>query len=263
MEGPLSVLGAFITGKGDTQAGTYYNFNNRFGANGLQIIRDIAQTGPSFWKILLGAAGTSVGNTISNLSGFTNAMYSMIEGNPAKEAWPLKEADWAKGIEAISSAKYAERLAYALAYGKWRDSHGRPVEKISAADAIFRTVTGVNDQNADDIFLKNLTKNDEKELYKKATFEYQEQRRLAEQAAVNNDPQSANDYNKRAFFALTSRGVPKEMWPKIMAQDATINKETIEKNNEGYYRNNVPTYRQDAAREADRAIQQMKVKKGQ
>lgn len=261
LEGPLSVLGALITGKGDTQAGTYYNFNNRLGANGIQIVRDLLQTDPNFWKIVMGASGTSLGNALGNLSGFANAMYSMIEGNPAKEAWPLKEADWIKGAETAASFKYAERLAYALAYHKWRDSHGRPVEKITAADAVFRTLTGVNDVNADDIFLKSLTKKDEQEMIKKATFEYQEQRRLAEQAAANGDKEQADDYNKRAFFALTSRGVPKEAWAKILAQDATINKETIEKNNEGYYRNMVPTYRQDAAREADRAIQQMKTKR--
>jgi len=254
------MAGAWMTGKGDMQKGTFYNFNDRFGANGLQIMRDLLQTDPSFWGIIGGAVGTDIGATIASLSGFTNALYSMMEGDPSKEAWPLKVDDWVAPLKTVSSYKYADRMVYALQFGKWLDSHGRPTSDVGKIDAVFRTLIGVTDQAVDDQYVMRLTKKDEKARYDRAFNEYESQRRLAELAASNGDNEQANDYNKRAFFALTSRGVPTELWPKVFARDAVMNKDTIEKNRESYYRQYVPTTRQDAAREADRKIQQMKDK---
>lgn len=254
MEGTVSTLVNGLTGN-------FYNFNNRFNPNGLQVLRDVVQTDPKFWKILLGAMGSTVANEVASLSGFVNAMYSMMEGDPAKEAWPLKVDDWIAPLKNITSWKDGERLMYAISFGKWLDTHGRPVSDVSKIDAVFRTITGLTDQRIDDMYLKTLTMKDRKALYDKALAEFEHESRLAEQAASNGDEQQANDYNKRAFFALTSRGVPIELWPKALARRATMNRDTIEKNNESYYRQYVPTNLQDKAREADRKIQQMKDKK--
>lgn len=253
MEGTVSTVVNGLTGN-------FYNFNNRFNPNGLQVLRDVVQTDPTFWKILLGAMGTTVANEVASMSGFVNAMYSMMEGDPAKEAWPLKIDDWMAPLKNITSWKDGERLTYALAFGKWLDTHGRPVSDVSKIDAIFRTVTGLTDQRIDDMYLKTLTMKDRKAIYDKAFQEFEHESRLAEKAAADGDKEQANDYNKRAFFALTSRNVPVELWPKALSRRATMNRDTIDKNNESYYRQYVPTNLQDKAREADRKIQQMKAK---
>lgn len=260
MEGPLSMVGAYLTGKGDMQKGTFYNFNDRFGANGYQILRDMMQTDVTFYKVILGAVGTDIGNTLASLSGFTNAMYSMATGDPAKEAWPLKIDDWNAPLKTVSSWKYGDRLRYALAFGKWLDSHGRPTSDVSKIDAIFRTLIGVTDQRVDDMYLRTLTKKDEKAAFDRAFNTFEEESRKAEQAASNGDKQQADDYNKRAFFALTSKNVPIELWAKALQRRAVMNRDLIEKNNESYYLQYVPTNRQDAALEAYKKIQQMKDK---
>lgn len=252
MEGPTSTLIAYIVGGGDPSKGIFYNLNNRFNPNGLQVLRDVVQTDPTFWKILLGAMGTTVANEVASFSGFTNAVYSMIEGDPAKEAWPLKVDDWIAPLKGVKAWSDGERLVYALSFGKWLDSHGRPVSDVSKIDAVFRTLTGLTDQRVDDMYLKTLTVKDRQAIFKKAENEYHEQRRKAEDAASANDEQQANDYNKRAFFALTSRNVPIEMWARILARDAEINKDTIAKNNEGYYLKFVPSDKQQMMRDAYR-----------
>lgn len=258
MEGPTSTLVAYLTGFGDPQKGTFYNFNNRFNPNGLQVLRDMLQTDASFWKILTGATGTTVGNELASLSGFTNAMYSMMEGDPAKEAWPLKHDDWLAVVKNASSMNDLDRLVFAISYGKWRDKHGVPVSDVSIPDAIFRTLTGLTDQNVDDMFLKTLTTKDRQALYNRAFKEFEEESRKAEQAAANGDKEQADDYNKRAFFALTSRNVPIELWGKAISRRAQMNRDKIEKNNEGYYLRYVPTNIQGKALEAYRKIQQKK-----
>jgi hypothetical protein len=255
MEGPISTMVAYLTGLGDPQKGTFYNFNNRFNPNGLQVLRDVIQTDPSFWKILTGAMGSTVANEIASLSGFTNAMYSMIEGNPGKEAWPLMLDDWMKPLDSVSSWRDGERLYYAIAFGKWLDKHGRPVSDVGKIDAVFRTLTGLTDQRIDDMYLKTLTVKDRTAIYNKAFQEFEEQSILAERAAVAGDKEQADDYNKRAFFALTSRNVPVELWDKALTRRANSARDMIDKNNEGYYLRYVPADKQQQALEAFRKAQ--------
>jgi hypothetical protein len=255
MEGPISTAVAYLTGYGDPQKGTFYNFNNRFNPNGMQILRDVMQTDPTFWKILTGAMGSTVANEVASLSGFTNAMYSMMQGDPAKEAWPLKLDDWLAPLDNVSSWRDAERMYYAVAFGKWLDRHGKPVSDVGIIDAAFRTLTGLTDQNIDDMYLKTLTVKDRQAVYNKAFKQFEEESIKAERAASNNDREQADDYNKRAFFALTSRNVPVELWDKALARRAQMNRDMIDKNNEGYYLRYVPANLQAKAIEAYRKIQ--------
>lgn len=255
MEGPTSTFLSAIIGGGDMSKGTFYNFNNRFNPNGLQVLRDVVQTDPTFWKILLGAMGSTVANEIGSLSGFVNAMHSMIEGDPAKEAWPLKMDDWLAPLQNVSSWSDGKKLYYGLAYGKWLDRHGAQVSDVSKPDAVFRILSGLTDQRIDDMYLKELTMKDRKVIYDEADHEYQEQRRMAERAAMDGDKEQADDYNKRAIFALTSRNVPTELWAKIMAKDAQINTDTIKQLDERYYRKLVPTNKQDQSLDAYKKMQ--------
>lgn len=256
MEGPLSYIGALITGHGDAAKGTFYNFS-RYGGNGYQIFNDLRSDEP-FWKILGGAAGTDIGNTLASLDGFTNAMYSMLAGKKGEEAYPLTYEDWTAPLETIASLKYGDRLIYALRYGIWKDTHGRNIQEIGKADAVFRTLFGVDDTAIHDMFLKTQTTKDEKARFQEGINAFLEKSGLAEQAAANNDPQQANEFNKQAFFEMNRRGLPIEVQAQAIKRRAEMYKDLIDKNNETYYRRNVPTDRQDAAREADRFIQQNK-----
>jgi len=252
MEGTVSTLLSYAIGHGDLQKGTFYNFNSRFNPNGLQVIKDLMSEDPKFWKIVLGASGTTVGKEIASLRPFTNAIYSMIEGNPAKEAWPLMADDWIAPLSVANSWSDYRRLQYALAYGKWLDSHGRPTSDVSKVDAFFRTITGLTDQRIEDKRIKDTSLKERTALYDEGGNEYLEQRRLAEQAVMNNDNKQANDYNKRAFFALTSRNIPIEAWGKYLARDASMNRDTLTTTDERYFLQFVPTDKQEAYREAFR-----------
>ena len=94
----------------------------------------------------------------------------------------------------------------------------------------------------------------EKEDYSKAEQDYQYYRRLAEQAADRGDNEQALAYNRNANFIIQSAGVPPEEFAKIIAQDANLNKGTIQRTNDSFYQKLVPTYRQPAA---DKAYQEI------
>lgn len=254
MEGPLAMAGAYLsgwyrTGALDESKGTFYNYNNRYGANGYQVMRDLFEPSNTFWKIILGASGSTMANTLAGFTPFTNAMYSAFTDNN-DNPFRLTFDSWKQGLRNINSMRYAERLVYALEFGKWIDRHGQNIQNIGDVDAVFRTILGTNDVKIDDQYLKHMTQQEEKEMYSTAEKEYQYYRRLAEQAADVNDTTNADIYNQNAIFALKSRGVPWDVASGIFARDATLNKESLKRTNDSYYLKKVPTYRQPAASQA-------------
>lgn len=265
MEGPLSMAGAYSsgwwrTGHLDMTKGTFYNFNNRYGANGYQIFRDLMEPSSTYWKILLGASGSTLANTLASLSPFTNAMYSAMT-DQADNPFRLTQDDWMQGLQMrnVNSMRYAERLAYALAYGQWRDRHGATQDSgIDKSDAIFRSLFGTNDINLDDLYLKGQIKSDDKKMFEEAEHEYQHYRRLAEEAIINKDEDLAKTYNKNAIFAVQSRHVPYDVVAKILAHDAELNKSTLDRTNESFYLHQIPTNRSDAAKQTYHNIQTQK-----
>jgi hypothetical protein len=254
MEGPLSYASALAsgwwrTGHLDAEKGTFYNYNNRYGANGLQIVRDLMEPSSTYWKILMGAGGSTLANNLASLSGMTNAVYSSYfdtKDNP----WPVMQSDWEALARNINSYRYAERMVFALEYGKWIDRHGNPIQDIGKTDAVFRTLLGTQDVKVDDMYLMHQSEQDRKELYSRAEREYNEQRRLAEQAAAQGDRDNADSYNKRASFAITSRGIPSDVAAGIFSRYATQNKDLIDKVRDSYYLKKVPVDKQKAAEEA-------------
>lgn len=261
LEGPVSVAGAYAsgwwrTGHMDMSKGTFYNFNNRYGANGYQVLRDLLEPSPVLWKVLLGASGSTLANNLASLSPFVYAWKSAYADDSASP-FKLTVSDWFDGLKNINSIRYGDRLVYALEFGKWLDRHGRPADdqSIGKVDAIFRTLLGVNDQRIDDSYLKSLISKEEKTDYSVAAQEYQHYRRLAEESAKNGDQEQAIAYNRNANFVLQRHGVPPEEASKIFAQDANLNKGSIQITNDSFYKKLVPTYRQPAA---DKAYQQSK-----
>jgi len=259
-EGGLSFLGAYITGKGDFQKGNWYNFNNKIGANGLGVLKDLFRGDETVWKVLGGASGSAVGNAIAATDGFMKSAYSMMVGAQGDEAFPMKLDDWIEMAKIASTAKLADRLYYAYQFHKWIDTHGQAIHDVSMADAVWMALTGLSHQQSDDRFLKGWDKHDEDANTTKGTQGYFYNKRLAEQAAANGDVEQANDFNRRAFRELTWYGVPKEKWGQIIAQGARDYRDLIDQGDEKYYRRFVAEPRKDVAGEAYKATKQIEDK---
>lgn len=251
MEGPLSMAGAYAsgwarTGSWDMSKGTFYNYNNRYGVNGYQLLRDLLEPSPILWKIILGASGSTIANTMQSLSPFVYAMSSSYN-DEQNAPFAVTMQDWKELAENFNSVRYADRLWHALQFGKWVDRHGRNIQDIGQVDAVLRTLLGTNDQKVDDAYLKTLIKEHERQDYSQAEKEYQHYRRLAEQAAMNNDPDQAKIFNRNAVSILHWYGVPPEQASKIFAQDANLNKNTLDQTNWSFYKKLVPVDRIGAA----------------
>lgn len=257
MEGPLSMAGAYAsgwwrTGNLDMSKGTFYNYNNRYGANGYQLLRDLLEGSPTFWQVVLGASGSTLSNNLASLSPLVyawKAAFNDEQDNPFR----LTTNDWFDGLRNVNSLRYADRLRYAIEFGKWLDRHGRPQDDVGKIDAIFRTLLGVNDVNLDDLYLMRQIQKDERDNYAKAQQDFQHYRRLQNEAIENGDFEQAVAYGKNAIFALHSRGVPAEEASKIFRSDRTLSTNMKQQVYDSFYHKLVPQYRQGGASEAYQA----------
>jgi hypothetical protein len=245
MEGPASVAGAYLsgwfrTGHWDMSKGTFYNFNDRYGANGYQLLRDLYDNSNTFWGIVLGASGSVMYNNLKSATPFVYAWtsaYNDEQDNPFK----LTISDWKNGLDNINSFKAGDRLAYAVQFGKWLDRHGRPQQDIGTIDAIFRTLLGTTDQKIDDLYLLHKIQQERTENYKQASYDYMENMRLQAEAIKNNDIEQAKDYGRRANFVLQSRQVPPEEAAKIFAQTRSLLQNQQDLTYDSFYHKLVPS----------------------
>lgn len=247
-EGLPSLIGALITGKGDFQAGNWYNWNDKLGANGFSPFREALRSNTSWWKLLGGAAGSVLGNTLSSMDGFTKAMYSMLSGQG--EAFPMKNDDWLNMGNEVTSFSNARRMIYAVNYGKWLSKNEAYIKDVSKTNAVFMALTGLSPQELDDQYTKSWTKETEKETQKNDLKSFIAEFRKGADAYQNKDPEQGNDYYRRAFSYLTRSGYPKENWYQAVALAAKGYETTIDRSDYTYYLKDVPESRKPVALQA-------------
>lgn len=261
MEGGLSLIGALITGNGDFQAGNWYNWNDKVGANGFSPLREALRSDASLWKLLGGAAGSVIGNTLSASDGWRHAMMSMMSGNKDEEAFPMKLDDWLDLGNEVKSFDLGRRMIHAFNYGQWRTANEAYITDVSKANAVFMTLTGLQPQQLDDKYLKSWTKQDEDNAYKDALQKFSKNFRRAAQAAADGDPEQSKDYYTRAFNQLKFVGYPKENYAKAVQMASQGYESIIDKGDYSYYMNDVPEYRKQDAMDAYKTQLELNLKR--
>lgn len=247
-EGLPSLIGALITGDGDFKTGNWYNWNDKMGANGFSPFRDILRSDATWYKILGGASGSVLGNTLANMDGLWHATKSMISGAPEDEAFPMKLDDWLRIANEISSFSQARRMIYAMEFGKWQSKNEAFITDTSKANAVFMALTGLQPQQLDDAYTKLWTKKEEKEAFKDGVnrFTREFHRAYDEQT----DPEQFRDYMRRAFSELTAVGYPKEKWVDAVQSASRGYESLINGIDYNYYFKDVPDNRRDKALDA-------------
>jgi hypothetical protein len=177
MEGLPSMAMALATGKGDYQAGTYFNVGNRFGSQGFTQIREAFASDNTMWKILTGASGSVLMSTFKNANPFWQAASSMVSNKEEDNSFKLSTSDMAGLFNEASSVSSARKLLWALNTGRWMSKNEAYVADVSAAKAMFMTLTGLTLQEQDDMFAKSSIvkseQEDQKQTMKEVIKDYQ------------------------------------------------------------------------------------------
>lgn len=247
-EGLPSLIGALITGDGDFKTGNWYNWNDKLGANGFSPFRDMLRSDATWYKILGGASGSVLSNTLADMDGLSHAVKSMISGAPEDEAFPMKLDDWLRIGNEASSFSQAKRLIYAMEFGKWQSKNEAFITDTTKTNAVFMALTGLQPQQLDDAYTKLWTKKEEKEAYKDAVNRFT--REFHRAYDVPNDPEQFRDYMRRAFSELSAVGYPKEKWVDAVQSASRGYESLINGIDYNYYFKDVPDNRRDKALDA-------------
>ena len=238
MEGLPATLMAFATGGGDISKGNWYNIGPRYGSSGFTPLRDALISDRTLWDIMFGAAGSTIGNTWAASDGFRRAMLSFASAEDKQ--FKMKPDDVVDIFKEISSVNSAWRLWAAINSGRWMDKAERWVSDITPMNAIFQSVTGLQDQQIEDVRTMRMIKKDEKALAEYSMKKFSEEMQRGFRSMKDNDPQQANDFFRRAFTWMRVGGVPEHDYGTAMSRATENNENLIQRGKWDFYTKDVP-----------------------
>lgn len=249
-EGGLSTLIAALTGGGDLQKGNYYNVGERFGSKGFDQFDPLRSDEP-WWKLIGGAASSTLVNTAISMDGFTRAMLSAFRDD--NKAYQMTVDDLVAPFKEISSVLALSKFAMALNTGKWISKKEEPVSDVDKGNAIFMYLSGLQPQEQSDMYQKSLIRQHEKSLQETALQKFtQEHRRFIREQDTN--PTQAAAHFKNAFAILRIAGYPEEKIPYAVAIANKSYESIINSTDWSLYTKDVPTERKQAAEQALDAV---------
>lgn len=235
--------------------GQWTNFGERFGVQGFQGINDILRGDKTVLSLLGGAGGNVLANSIASMDGFYYAMKSLM--NDDDKAYKLTVDDFVKPFKEISSVNHTLQLLMALNTAKWVSKKEAYVSDISAGNAIFNYISGLSPQEQADMYKKNATREQEKQLQQVGLQKFIEEFRRFVNTHGDN-PEQANQYLKNASSALRITGYPEEKIHEAIAIASQDYLSAIQRTNFDYYLKDVPETRKPAAKSSWDKIQEQR-----
>lgn len=223
MEGIPSVMTALLTGKGDIKKGNWYNIGDRFGTQGLDLIKEMVYSDKEWWKFVGGASSSTMADAFAAVSPYTRWVMSAMKDD--KSYFPLTDRDILDTFKMITAANQTWRSAVAIHTGTWLSKRDNLLDKdISPLSAIFMYVTGLQPQGVTDNQLKGEARKERQERQKETMNMAIREWRRGLDLGEKDIPQS-RQYFARALAILHMNGYPEEKLPSFFAI-ASKNKET-------------------------------------
>lgn len=237
MLGLPNVIGALVTGGGDFEKGISLNFGEKFGARGMDIIREGMSSDATFLKLLGGAAGSSIVSGIGHSAGFFKAMGNMVAGN--SDYFGMTGQHINDVFREASSVNKATQLYYGINAGRWYNRNDTYVDDVTAGQAVFQYLSGLQRQQASDVqqlrWSKDRIEEGQKLSLNRFVLEFRRGLRAQE-----TDPEVAKTHFANAMAWLESGDYPKEKYNQAIAIAAKDHESQIQRMNWDYYTKDVP-----------------------
>ena len=234
-EGLPNMIGRLISGGGDYEKGTSYDFS-KFGVKGWDPIAEFTDVDTPLWKTISGAPGSTIANTWQRSSGFRNALMQMASGE-----YPLTGADVADMFKEVSSFSAADKTWVAIQTGKWLSNNSSILQdNIGWKDAIFRGLTGLTDVNIADLSIYKSIQDDRKDIIARMTSRYGKEfhRAMVSLSQEVPDEGAYENFMARAQFWL--KQLPVEDMARVVKEIAEQNKTLVESAHWQLTNKNVP-----------------------
>ena len=234
-EGLPNMVGRLISGGGDYEKGTSYDFS-KFGVKGWDPIQEFLDMDKPLWETIMGAPGSTVGNTWQRSSGFRNAMMQLGSGQ-----YPMTGSDIADLFKEVSSFSATDKAIIAIQTGRWLSNNSSILEdNVSWKDAIFRAITGLTNVDISDLSTYRAIQSDRKEFVNHMTSRYGRDFHRAILAISQEVPDTGqyDTFMKRAQFWL--RQIPQDQVTRVMHEIAVQNQTLIQAARWDLLHKNVP-----------------------
>lgn len=237
MEGLPSALGALITGKGDPQAGTWYDVGPRFGTKGFEFLGGLSKTDKGYLDMLGGPVYSIVKGTITQTDGFARAMISMAKRD--QDVFPMTVEDIIDPLKEITTVNTAWRDYAIMSGGRWVSKNDAYLADASGWNAFVNTFTGLKDQEINDIqTMRN-------SLKKQAEYETEIENRFRQEfrrgvLAQKDNPEMAKKFFTRAQAWLEIGGYREDRISSLVSRAISDNQSVVAKLNWDFYIKKVP-----------------------
>jgi hypothetical protein len=226
--------------------GNWYNFQERYGVQGLDFIRDALRSDRTMWDIVGGAGFSTLADTWDNASGLYNVMGSWVRRDG--KHFPLKAQDFVDFFKGASVVNNTDKLITAANTGKWMSKKENYLADTSVANAIFMYISGLSPLGMSDMQIMRWTKREEKDFQARTSDFAQTQLKRGWAAVDRKDYAQAHDYFTRGLTALEASGFPREEMGKVMSQAAKNNETLLSRLKWNYWTDKVPETRKEIAR---------------
>lgn len=239
MEGIPSFLGALITGKGDAQAGTWYDVGPRFGTKGLEFLGSAINTvGNKGWLDYAGGPAYSIiKETIAQTDGLAHAVLAMAHGG--EDVFPMTVEDVADVAREVTSFNSAYRVYAATQFGRYVSKRDAYLADTSPAQAIFGSMFGVKDQSIDDIYLKKRSIKEQEDYERQVEDQFRQEFRRGVLAQQDN-PELAKKFFTRATAWLEIGGYREDRINSLIAKAVNDNTSVMDKTDYDFYIRKAP-----------------------
>lgn len=218
MNGVIAWQLAMISGKADYQKGNQYDVQGRWGTQGFTQLRESMRSDKTVWSLVGGAGVDTFLSTISHVDPFWQFARQLVTDDEEGNKFKLTPAHFLNIFSEISSADLVGRGIYALHTGRWISKNGQYIEDASAADVLFREVTGFKTQDQTDINLFHDIKKQEEEVQRQAEKQIVKDYQRGLDAVRDKDFDNAQTYFENARARMIASGIPVDRRAQIAAE---------------------------------------------
>ncbi len=226
--------------------GNYYNIGERYGAGGMEFLRDFMRSDKSMFQILGGAAWSKVTGIFEAADPFWFFMMSAIRQDGP---FTLKAEHFVQPLREVSSFNNGMRLLDALNTQRWLSKKGIYLDDTSPLNAVFMSVTGLQKQSSADLQTLSASAKDRDALAKWAEKNFDIDFKKGLRIAAT-DPEGAQEFYNNAMLYLIRGGIRDDEFSKILARASKDNESLVKQIDYSYYIRKAPQDKIDSHREA-------------
>lgn len=198
-KGMMGILGDLIAGK-ETNTSSVY------GAGSLNFVRDAMDGDHTFLQIIGGASGSILGRVYDSTFPVINSFRSMMS-NPTPGSAKILGSDVIDFMRNAKGIDNAWKAYYGLQYGKLVTKGRVDIDDVTPVDVVMSSAFGIDPQTRDDTYTAIKDMKQLSDIKKRASREAQKFMKSFAQAIEADDPKTAEEYHKRAFFEMEQAGM--------------------------------------------------------